>query len=238
MRDCEHAQTRLGERGSLIDAGTDSRSSATASTSVAQEPTHFPRCSLPSIDQEQARGGMFEVQMFEMFGPERTIAAFRWIDEALSLLPPGADYSSWYVAQRQQLEARLPESVTQGTFPRWLPDDLKPDLSRFVLLEEVFYQLKHGPVGGTEMWSGDTLLGVLPPLEGGWGRTSDGQIRADDVRRWIRSWKEQMDSALGEMIASIQSLTGEADVEVAPGVRMRINPEYQAAREDAEPYSG
>jgi hypothetical protein len=106
-----------------------------------------------------------------------------------------------------------------------LPDHLKPDLSRFVLLEEMLYELTHGPADGVEAWTGDILLGTLPPLDGGWG---DHPLWACDVLRWFRGWKYEMESDLGGMIAGVQLLTGATDLEVAPGVRMRIDPEYLA----------
>ena len=168
---------------------------------------------------------VFEVSLFEMFGPEQTSATFAWVDDELTSLPPGAAYWPWYQSQRNALASRLPEGVTGGHFRRSLPDEFKPDMSRFVLNEEILWQLTHGPEGGTQMWSGDTPCGNLPPIEGGWGTTGEGQIRADDVLRWFRTWKEQMDADITGTIADVQLLTGLPDVEVAPGVRMRINPD-------------
>jgi hypothetical protein len=166
--------------------------------------------------------------MFEAFSPESTMAAFWWVDHELSLLPPDSRFTDWWVAQDQHLRETLPGDVTGGRIPKPVPDDLKADLSTFVLLEEVFYELTHGPAGGMEITVGETD-GILPSLEGGWGLAAEGGVaRADDVLRWSRGWREQMLSSLGGVIADVQIATGAEDVEVAPGVRMRISPEHLA----------
>jgi hypothetical protein len=166
--------------------------------------------------------------MFEMFGPEITLAAFQWVDDELDALPDDAPFAAWWAAARVDLVSQLPDEVTHGRIPRSVPENVKGELSRFVLLEELFYELTNGPPGGQEAVSGDQVLGILPPLEGGWHGDA---IRARDVLRWSREWKRTMDSELGGMIAGVQRLTGATDVEVTPGVRMRINPEHLAERE-------
>jgi CheY-like chemotaxis protein len=161
--------------------------------------------------------------MFEWFGLEHTLAAFRWVDDELSALPPEAPFAKWWSARREEVESRLPADRSHGVIPSSLPDRFKADFSRFVLLEELLYELTNGPADGVEAWTGDTLLGTLPPLDGGWG---DHQLWAGDVLRWFRRWRDEMESDVGAMVADVQLLTAAPDVEVAPGVRMRIDPEY------------
>lgn len=127
--------------------------------------------------------------------------------------------------RRLKLSSRLPSNMTEGKIPRALPDHFKADLSRYVLLQEAFHELTNGPPGGTEITAGGSD-GTLPHLEGGWGMTPEGGYgRADDVLRWLRGWQNEMLSDLGGMIAGVQTATGADDVEIAPGVRMRIKPE-------------
>jgi hypothetical protein len=165
---------------------------------------------------------VLKVKMFEMFGREATEAAFRWVDDELSALPPEAQFAAWWIVQRDELESRLPANRTPGVIPIPVPDRFKADLSRFVLLEEMLYELTHGPADGVEAWTGDTLLGTLPPIDGGWGPPGNTQILAGDVLRWFRGWQDEMDNELAEMIADVQLLP---NLEVASGVRLRINPE-------------
>jgi hypothetical protein len=174
------------------------------------------------------------VEMFEMFTPERTTAAFQWVDGELSGLLPEASFIPWWSLQLPALESRLPPDATQGVIPRNLPDKFKTDMTRYVLLHEMFYELTNGPAGGTGVRAGD-LDGTLPALEGGWGMTPEGGLgRVDDVLRWFRGWWNGMLSDLGGMIADVQDVTGSEDVEVAPGVRMRIDPEYLRSRASSE----
>jgi hypothetical protein len=161
--------------------------------------------------------------MFDWFGIHVTLAAFRWVDDELSALPSEASFAKWWDSRRTDFKSRLPEKVTHGSFPASLPDHLKSDLSRFILLEEMLYQLTHGSAGGQKAWTGDTLLGTLPPLDGGWG---DHQLWASDVLRWFRGWQREMESDLAGMLTDVQLLTGAPDLEVAHGVRLRIDPEY------------
>jgi hypothetical protein len=75
-------------------------------------------------------------KMVEIFGVE-TLATFRWVDDELSALPPKAPFVPWWSSRRAELASRLPEEMTHGVAPRSIPDHLKADLSRFVLLGEL-----------------------------------------------------------------------------------------------------
>jgi hypothetical protein len=127
------------------------------------------------------------MNLYEAFGRERTLASFQWIDDELSSLPLDGVFAPWWSEQRASLVSRLPENVTQGNVPRNanLPDDVRDDLCKFVLMEELFWELSNGPEGGTQLVTGDKVLGTLPPLEGGWG---SGAVWARDVLRWFRGW--------------------------------------------------
>src|SRR5262245_30010605 len=108
--------------------------------------------------------------MFEAFSPEHTMAAFGWVDAELSALSVDASFAPWWAQQVETLSSRLPSSMTGGRTPKPVPDEYKSDLSKFVLVQELFFEVTHGPPGGIEISIGNSD-GVLPPLEGGWGLT-------------------------------------------------------------------
>lgn len=159
-----------------------------AEPGLDDEPGHEPCADASDVEEtSESRSCHLQALLLEVFGGELTEAAFRWIDAELSALPPRSPFAAWWSVQRSELIAGLPANLTRGSIPKTLSvsDDLKYDLCRFILLEELFYELSHGPADGIPLTSGDKVLGTLPPLDGGWG--TDG-VWASAVLRWVRGW--------------------------------------------------
>ena len=139
---------------------------------------------------------MDHFQMMRVFGVKETLAAADWLD-AEARADPEELIGVWFVRHCEDLRARLPERFREGSIPPDIPDAIKPALSRFVLLNELFYEIGQDPA---------YVQGGNPPM-----RT---------VTEWWRSWWGQ---SLHQLDAMIADMAGETDGPTTDVRRLPLN---------------
>jgi hypothetical protein len=128
--------------------------------------------------------------MMHVFGVKEMLAAADWLD-AEAAANPDELIGAWFVRHSEDLRAQLPEDLREGVVPRDVPDAIKPALSRFVLLNELFYEMGQDPA---------YAQGGNPPM-----RT---------VSEWWRSWWGQSVRQLERTIADMAGQTEGATTDV------------------------
>jgi hypothetical protein len=128
--------------------------------------------------------------MMHVFGLKEMLAAADWLD-AEAAANPDELIGPWFVRHSEDLRAQLPEDVREGVVPRNVPDAIKPALSRFVLLNELFHAMGQDPA---------YAQGGNPPMH--------------TVREWWRSWWGQSVHQLERIIADMAGQTDGATTDV------------------------